>query len=176
MRCALCTSRSTMPSASVGSPICSRQRESGSCEVRIVECTWKRSSQISQKSRRSEEIGGRPGIKRLSMGVAGVSRRKGTEVRGDAATHHSRGVEIERCLNGILVLRGYAYAGDQVVFTILLLFLRSRATSSATILRSKATAACAATRPSYILLVHFAHVELLRCNHICFSSRLPLAS
>ncbi len=40
IRCALCTSRSRMPSASVGSPICSCQRETGSWEVRIVERTW----------------------------------------------------------------------------------------------------------------------------------------
>ena len=39
MRWALCTSRSRMPSASVGSPICSCHRETGSCEVRIVERT-----------------------------------------------------------------------------------------------------------------------------------------
>jgi hypothetical protein len=29
-----------MPSASVGSPICSCHRETGSCEVRTVERTW----------------------------------------------------------------------------------------------------------------------------------------
>src|SRR6266478_4253591 len=40
MRWALCTRRSRMPSASVGSPICSCHRETGSCEVRIVERTW----------------------------------------------------------------------------------------------------------------------------------------
>jgi len=40
MRWALCTSRSRMPSASVGSPICSCHRETGSCEVRTVERTW----------------------------------------------------------------------------------------------------------------------------------------
>ena len=39
MRWALCTSRSRIPSASVGSPICSCQRETGSCEVRMVELT-----------------------------------------------------------------------------------------------------------------------------------------
>ena len=39
IRCALCTSRSRIPSASVGSPICSCQRETGSCEVRTVERT-----------------------------------------------------------------------------------------------------------------------------------------
>ena len=37
MRWALWTSRSRMPSAAVGSPICSCQRATGSCEVRIVE-------------------------------------------------------------------------------------------------------------------------------------------
>ena len=40
MRWALCTRRSRMPSASVGSPIRSCQRATGSCEVRIVERTW----------------------------------------------------------------------------------------------------------------------------------------
>jgi len=39
MRWALWTSRSRMPSASVGSPICSCHFETGSCEVRIVERT-----------------------------------------------------------------------------------------------------------------------------------------
>ena len=53
IRCALCTSRSRMPSASVGSPICSCQRAIGSCEVSTVERRWYLSSQISQKSRRS---------------------------------------------------------------------------------------------------------------------------
>jgi len=37
MRCALWTRRSRMPSAAVGSPICSCQRATGNCEVRIVE-------------------------------------------------------------------------------------------------------------------------------------------
>src|SRR5271154_5312509 len=36
MRWALCTRRSRMPSASVGSPICSCHRATGNCEVRIV--------------------------------------------------------------------------------------------------------------------------------------------
>jgi hypothetical protein len=58
MRCALWTRRSRMPSASVGSPICSCHRETGSCEVRIVERAWHRSSQISQKSRRSSSDNG----------------------------------------------------------------------------------------------------------------------
>jgi hypothetical protein len=40
MRWALCTKRSRMPSAMVGSPICSCQRETGNCEVRIVERVW----------------------------------------------------------------------------------------------------------------------------------------
>jgi hypothetical protein len=40
MVCALCTGRSRMSSASVGSPTCSCQRETGSCEVKIVERTW----------------------------------------------------------------------------------------------------------------------------------------
>jgi hypothetical protein len=35
MRWALCTSLSRMPSANVGSPICSCQRVTGNCEVRI---------------------------------------------------------------------------------------------------------------------------------------------
>lgn len=37
MRCALWTRRSRMPAAAVGSPICSCQRATGSCDVRIVE-------------------------------------------------------------------------------------------------------------------------------------------
>src|SRR6516225_6387833 len=37
IRCALWTRRSRMPSANGGSPICSCQRETGSCEVRIVD-------------------------------------------------------------------------------------------------------------------------------------------
>ena len=40
MRWALCTKRSRMASASVGSPICSCQRDTGSCEVRIIERAW----------------------------------------------------------------------------------------------------------------------------------------
>ena len=40
IRYALWTSRSRMPSASVGSPICSRQRDTGSGEVRMVERIW----------------------------------------------------------------------------------------------------------------------------------------
>jgi len=39
IRWALWTSRSRIPSASVGSPICSCQRETGSCEVTMVERT-----------------------------------------------------------------------------------------------------------------------------------------
>ncbi len=37
MRWALCTNRSKMPSAAVASPICSCQRATGSCEVRMVD-------------------------------------------------------------------------------------------------------------------------------------------
>ena len=40
MRWALWTKRSRMPSAMVGSPICSCQRETGSWEVRTVERVW----------------------------------------------------------------------------------------------------------------------------------------
>lgn len=40
MRWALCTSRSRMPSANMGSPICSCHFDTGSCEVRIVERSW----------------------------------------------------------------------------------------------------------------------------------------
>ena len=40
MRWALWTKRSRMPSAMVGSPICSCQRETGSWEVRRVERVW----------------------------------------------------------------------------------------------------------------------------------------
>src|ERR1700756_2966746 len=40
MRCALCTSRSRIPSASVGSPICSCQRATGNYQVRIIERVW----------------------------------------------------------------------------------------------------------------------------------------
>jgi hypothetical protein len=39
MRLALCTNRPRTPSAGVGSPTCSCQREIGSCEVKIVERT-----------------------------------------------------------------------------------------------------------------------------------------
>jgi hypothetical protein len=39
MRCALWTSRSRMPSAAVGSPICSCQRVTGNCDVSISERT-----------------------------------------------------------------------------------------------------------------------------------------
>ena len=39
MRCALWKSRSRVPSASVGSPICSCQRDTGSCKVGRVERT-----------------------------------------------------------------------------------------------------------------------------------------
>ena len=40
MRWALWTRRSRIPSATVGSPTCSCQRATGSCEVRIIERVW----------------------------------------------------------------------------------------------------------------------------------------
>ena len=40
MRWALWTRRSRIPSATVGSPICSCQRATGSCEVRIIDRVW----------------------------------------------------------------------------------------------------------------------------------------
>jgi|ERR1700733_6370541 len=45
----------------------------------------------------------RPGIKPLSMGRCGSILRERYRGSGDAPTHHSRGVEIERCLNSNLV-------------------------------------------------------------------------
>src|SRR5271166_2232936 len=39
-RSALCTRLSRMPSAMVGSPMCSCQRETGNWEVRMVERVW----------------------------------------------------------------------------------------------------------------------------------------
>ena len=40
MRWALWTRRSRIPSATVGSPTCSCQRATGSCEVRIIDRVW----------------------------------------------------------------------------------------------------------------------------------------
>jgi hypothetical protein len=79
MRCALWTNRPRMPSANVGSPIYSCQRETGSCEVRIVDRTWYRSSQISQKSRRSGSESG--AITKSSITSASIRLSRANKLR-----------------------------------------------------------------------------------------------
>ena len=91
IRCALWTRQSRMPSASLGSPICSCQRDTGSCEVRMVERIGS-GLQRSAKSRGAQVLRERPSPSRRSpehrcglaarAGSANCRRRAPSQDRG----------------------------------------------------------------------------------------------
>jgi hypothetical protein len=86
--------RSRMPPATVGSPICSGQRVTGNCDVRISERDSYRSSQISQKSRRSvsdNDAMGQSSITRASIRHSRAGRlRKLPSARASARSRNRR--------------------------------------------------------------------------------------